>query len=461
MSGDDGIREVVDRLRERYGTQRLSVADSVREQHGRGESYHPASPPEAVFFAETTEDVSAAVSLCHANDVAVVPYGIGSSLEGHVAALRGGLCIDLAGMTEIIRVSDEDLDCTVQAGVTRVQLDARLGRRGLFFPVDPGADASIGGMTATGASGTNAVRYGTMRENVLGLTVVLADGRVIRTGGRARKSSAGYDLTRLFVGSEGTLGIVTEVTLRIYGIPEAISSAVCGFPSIADAVDTVIETIQLGVPVARIELLDERQMEACRRYSGIEHAIAPTLFMEFHGTERGVEAQATLVAEIAERHGGTGFQWATSTAARNRLWRARHDAYYAALALSPGARAWTTDVCVPISELTGCIVQAKQELDASSLTYTIVGHVGDGNFHAVIIFDPADKAELEKVESLNQSMVERALSVGGTCTGEHGIGYGKIGSLEREHGEGVEVMRSLKRALDPTWILNPGKVVRP
>ncbi len=390
----------------------------------------------------------------------VVPFGVGTSLEGHVAALRGGLCIDLSRMTTIVRVSQQDLDCTVQAGVTRKQLNAHLGRLGLFFPVDPGADASIGGMTATRASGTNAVGYGTMRENVLGLTVVLADGRVIQTGGRARKSSAGYDLTRLFVGSEGTLGIVTEVTLRCYGIPTAISSAVCPFPSIGDAVDTVIETVQLGVPVARIELLDERQMEACRRYSGIENKIAPTLFLEFHGTEAAVAEQAAVVAEIAGQHGGTQFEWSTGNEERQRLWQARHDAFYAALALRPGARAWTTDVCVPISELAHAILESKQELETAALVYTIVGHVGDGNFHAIIVFDPEDPEEVAEVERVNRSIVERALAVGGTCTGEHGIGYGKIGFLEQEQGAAVDVMRWVKQALDPHGILNPGKVVR-
>jgi D-lactate dehydrogenase (cytochrome) len=456
-----GIETVRDRLRELYGTQRVSVADSVREQHGHGESYHSSVPPEAVFFAESTEDVSVAVGLCHQHGVPIVPFGVGTSLEGHVAALRGGLCIDLSRMTSIVRVSQEDLDCTVQAGVTRLGLNENLGRQGLFFPVDPGADASIGGMTATRASGTNAVRYGTMRENVLGLTVVLSDGRVIRTGGRARKSSAGYDLTRLFVGSEGTLGIITEVTLRLYGIPSAISSAVCAFPSVADAVDTVIETIQLGIPVARIELLDDRQMEACRSYSGIDNDISPTLFLEFHGTERAVEEEAALVAEIAARYGGTGFHWARGTAERNRLWRARHDAFYAALALRPGGKALTTDVCVPISNLAECILAAKQELEDSSLVYTVVGHVGDGNFHAIIVFDPDDAAEIAEVERLNRSMVDRALAAGGTCTGEHGIGYGKLDSLAKEHGDSVEVMRVLKQALDPAGILNPGKVVAP
>jgi D-lactate dehydrogenase (cytochrome) len=451
---------VLQELATRFGARRVSTAAAVREQHGHGESYHPSAPPDGVFFAESTEEIAVAVRLCRENGVPVVPFGVGTSLEGHVSAVRGGLCIDLSGMTAILRVSRKDLDCTVQAGITRKQLNVQLGRQGLFFPVDPGADASIGGMAATGASGTNAVGYGTMRQNVLGLTVVLSDGQVIETGGRARKSSAGYDLTRLFVGSEGTLGIITEVTLRVYGIPTAISAAVCAFPSIADAVETVIETVQLGVPVARIELLDERQIEACRRYSGIDDEIAPTLFLEFHGTEQAVEEQSRLVGEIAAGHGGGEFRWSTSTTERNRLWQARHDAFYAALALRPGGKAWTTDVCVPISELADCILESKAELERSALPYTIVGHVGDGNFHAIIVFDPDDPSEVADVERLNTAIVRRALAVGGTCTGEHGIGYGKISSLEREHGAAVDVMRRVKQALDPAGILNPGKVVR-
>ncbi len=456
----EGVEHVGARLRELYGDRRVSTSQSLREQHGRGESHHRVAAPEAVFFAESTEDVAVALKLCHDNGVPVVPFGVGTSLEGHVAAVHGGLCIDLSRMNQIVRVSQQDLDCTVQAGVTRKQLNKHLGGFGMFFPVDPGADASLGGMAATRASGTNAVGYGTMRENVLGLTVVLADGRIIRTGGRARKSSAGYDLTRVLVGSEGTLGIFTEVTLRCYGIPSAISSAVCAFPSVGAAVDTVIETVQLGVPVARIELLDERQMEACRRYSGIQNAISPTLFLEFHGTQAAVEEQAALVSELAQSHGGTQFEWSTGNEDRQRLWQARHDAFYAALALRPGAKAWTTDVCVPISELADAITQSKDELEAAGLVYTIVGHVGDGNFHAIIVFDPADPDELAKVERVNHSIVDRALAVGGTCTGEHGIGYGKIHFLEKEHGEAVDVMRALKQALDPQGVLNPGKVVR-
>jgi D-lactate dehydrogenase (cytochrome) len=454
------VEHVVAGLRELYGDQRVSTSSSLREQHGRGESHHRVAPPEAVFFAESTDEVAAALRLCGRHEVPVVPFGVGTSLEGHVAALRGGLCIDLSRMSSILRVSQEDLDCTIQAGVTRKQLNEHLGRLGMFFPVDPGADASLGGMAATRASGTNAVGYGTMRENVLGLTVVLADGRVIRTGGRARKSSAGYDLTRMFVGSEGTLGVITEVTVRCYGIPTAISSAVCTFPSVAAAVDTVIETVQLGVPVARIELLDERQMEACRRYSGIANTVAPTLFLEFHGSQAAVEEQAALVADLAAGHGGTQFEWSTGNEDRQRLWQARHDAFYATLALRPGAKAWTTDVCVPISELAEAIVESKQDLDEAGLTYTIVGHVGDGNFHAIIVFDPGDPAELAQVERVNRDIVDRALAVGGTCTGEHGIGYGKLNFLEKEHGEAVDVMRLVKQALDPHGILNPGKVVR-
>lgn len=442
------------------GADRVSTGAAVREQHGRDESHHPAVPPEAVFYPQSTEDVAVAVRLCGDHDVPVVAFGTGTSLEGHVAALHGGLCLDLTRMASVLRVSVDDLDCTVQPGVTRKQLNEQLKREGLFFPVDPGADASIGGMVATGASGTNAVRYGTMRHNVLGLTVVLADGRVIRTGGRARKSSAGYDLTRLLVGSEGTLGIITEVTLRLYGQPEAVSAAVCAFPSLDAAVRTVMACIQLGIPLARAELMDERQVDASNRYSGLDHEVAPTLLFEFHGSALGVEEQAGAVADIAGEHGGADFQWATSPQERARLWQARHDAYYAALALRPGSKGWTTDVCVPISALAACIEQTRRDLDASSIVSTVLGHVGDGNFHVVMLLDPDAPAEIAEAEHLNQRLVARALETGGTCTGEHGIGYGKIDSLELEHPDGVDVMRAIKRALDPAGLLNPGKVLR-
>ncbi|ANC90964.1 FAD-binding protein [Azospirillum humicireducens] len=439
---------------------RFTTSLPVREHHGKDESYHTPCPPDGVAFANSTEEVSAIVKICAKHKLPIIPFGTGTSLEGGIAALAGGITIDLSGMQQILRVSAEDLDVTVQAGVTRKQLNEHLRDTGLFFPIDPGANASLGGMSATRASGTNAVRYGTMRENVLGLTVVLADGRVIKTGGRARKSAAGYDLTRLFVGSEGTLGIITEVTLKLYGIPEAISSAVCAFPTIKGAVDTVIQTIQVGVPVARIELLDEVQIDAVNKYSKLDYAVAPTLFFEFHGTEAGVKEQAEMVAAIAAEHGGMEFAWATRPEDRSKLWQARHDAYYAALALRPGSKGWPTDVCVPISRLADCILETKQDLAESNMLAPMVGHVGDGNFHLVYVLDPENPAELAEAQRLADKMVGRALAMGGTCTGEHGIGYGKMAFLEQEAGEAFAVMGDLKRAFDPDNLLNPGKVVR-
>ena len=446
-------------LRQRLG-DRLSTSPAVCEQHGKDESYHAPHAPDAVAFARSTEEVAEIVSLCAKHKTPIVAFGTGTSLEGHVAALRGGVCVDLAQMNRVLRVNAEDLDATVEAGVTRKQLNEYLRDTGLFFPIDPGADASLGGMAATRASGTNAVRYGTMRENVLSLTVVLADGRVIRTASRARKSAAGYDLTRLFVGSEGTLGIITEVTVRLYGIPEAISAAVCAFPTIAAAVDTVILTIQSGVPVARIELLDEAQIDAINKYSKLTHQVAPTLFFEFHGSETGVAEQVEMVKAIAAEHGGDDFQWATNPEDRSKLWQARHDAYYAALALRPGSKGWPTDVCVPISRLADCIFETKQDLAQSSIPSALAGHVGDGNFHLIFMIDPQRPEEIAEASRLNDRMVARALAMEGTCTGEHGVGYGKIDFLDAEHGEAVEVMRSIKRALDPDDILNPGKIVR-
>jgi D-lactate dehydrogenase (cytochrome) len=450
---------VIEALRGRFG-ERVSTAASVCEQHGRDESYHAPAPPDAVVFARSTAEVVEVVRLCAAQRVPVVPFGTGTSLEGHVAALRGGVCIDLSAMDRILRVSAADLDCTVEAGVTRKRLNEHLRDTGLFFPIDPGADASLGGMAATRASGTNAVRYGTMRENVLSLQVVLADGRVIRTARRARKSAAGYDLTRLFVGSEGTLGVITEVTLRLYGIPEAIMAAVCPFPSVADAVETVVATIQAGVPVARIELLDAAAMEAIGRYSKLDYAAAPTLFFEFHGTEQGVREQVELVEAFAEEHGGSEFRWARTQEERNRLWQARHDAHYATMARRPGARVWATDVCVPISRLAECIAETNADLAGSSLMAGLVGHVGDGNFHVGYLVDPARPEEIAEAAALNDRLVRRAIDMDGTCTGEHGVGSGKIDFLVAEHGEGVEVMRRLKRALDPQDIMNPGKILR-
>ena len=451
--------DLIEALREIVGP-RLSTSAAVCEQHGRDESYHTPHPPDVVVFAESTDEVAGIVKACARRQVPVIPFGAGTSLEGHVAALHGGVCIDLGRMDRVVAVNPEDMDATVQAGVTRARLNTNLRDTGLFFPIDPGAEASIGGMTATRASGTNAVRYGTMRENVLALIVVLADGRVIRTSRRARKSSAGYDLTRLFVGSEGTLGVITEITLRLYGIPEAISAAVCAFPSVADAVNTVILTIQSGVPVARIELLDSRQMEAVNRYSKLDYAVAPTLFFEFHGTERAVAEQAETVQAIAADLGGENFAWATRPEDREKLWKARHDAYYASLALRPGCRGWVTDVCVPISRLAECITETTADLEKSPLIATIVGHVGDGNFHVVLLVDPDQAEEIAEAERFNERLVMRALAMDGTCTGEHGIGHGKMDFLIAEHGEAVGVMRAIKPALDPDNIMNPGKIVR-
>jgi D-lactate dehydrogenase (cytochrome) len=439
---------------------RLSVTPAIRDRHGKDESYHPSVPPDAVAFARSTEEVSAIVKICAKHKVPVIPYGAGTSLEGQVAALHGGVSIDVMEMNKVLEVNAEDLDCRVEPGVTRKELNEYLRDTGLFFPIDPGANASIGGMASTRASGTNAVRYGTMRENVLALTVVLADGRVIRTSKRARKSSAGYDLTRLFVGAEGTLGIITEVTLRLYGIPAAISSAMCSFPSVKDAVDTVIQTIQSGIPVARIELADALQMDAINKFSKLDLAVAPTLWLEFHGTEAGVAEQAEMVQALASEHGGTGFSWTTSPEERKKLWQARHDAAYANKALRPGAEVWATDVCVPISRLAECITETQKDIAASFIPAPIVGHVGDGNFHLTLVLKPADPKEVAEVERLNDRLVKRALAMDGTCTGEHGIGYGKMDFLIAEHGEAVSVMRAIKQALDPDNLLNPGKIIR-
>ncbi len=440
--------------------ERLSTALDVRAVHGKDESFHKPYPPDAVAFPASSEEVARIVEICAAHRTPVIPFGTGTSLEGQVAALHGGVSIDLGGLKEIVSVNAEDLDVTVQAGVTRKELNAHLHGTGLFFPIDPGADASLGGMAATRASGTNAVRYGTMRDNVLSLAVVLPDGRVIRTARRARKSSAGYDLTRLFVGSEGTLGVITEVTLRVYGIPEAISSAVCPFTTVGGAVDTVIQTIQSGVPVARIEFLDDAQLDAVNKFSGLDYRVAPTLFLEFHGTEASVAEQVRVVQNLAAESGGSEFQWAIKTEERNKLWQARHDAAYAAKALRPGCKVWATDVCVPISRLAECILETKADLDDSFLVAPMVGHVGDGNFHLTIVFDDEDATEVAEVERINERLVMRALSMDGTCTGEHGVGTGKLDFLVAEHGEAVSVMRALKTAIDPDNIMNPGKLVR-
>ncbi|HZD26950.1 MAG TPA: FAD-linked oxidase C-terminal domain-containing protein [Alphaproteobacteria bacterium] len=451
--------DVVARLKDLLG-ERLSTAQAVREQHGHDESWHEMEAPDAVAFARSTDEVAAIVRLCHETRTPIIPYGTGTSVEGHVQAVEGGITIDLSQMNQVLAVHAEDLDCTVQPGVTRKQLNEYLRDTGLFFPIDPGADASLGGMAATRASGTNAVRYGTMRENVLSLTVVLADGRVIRTARRAKKSSAGYDLTRLFVGSEGTLGIITEITLRLYGIPEAIASAVVAFDDIEGAINTTILTIQSGIPVARIELLDEVQMDAICKYSGINYPAKPTLFLEFHGTEAGVKEQSELVRALADELGGGDFQWTTSPEERSKLWQARHDAAYAAKALRKGCEIWATDVCVPISRLAECILETKKDLEENcSLPTPLVGHVGDGNFHLCFILDPNDPEERRQAEECNERMVMRALAMDGTCTGEHGVGLGKQRFLTAEHGEAVSVMRQIKQALDPDNIMNPGKML--
>ncbi len=440
--------------------ERLSMSNSVREQHGRDESFHASAPPEAVAFVECNEEVAEIVRICVQYQKPIIPFGTGTSLEGHVAALHGGVCLDVSGMNQVLEVNENDLDCRVQAGVTRKQLNQHLRNSGLFFPIDPGADASLGGMTATRASGTNAVRYGTMRENVLGLTVVTADGRIIRTGTRARKSSAGYDLTRLFVGSEGTLGIITEIQLRLYGVPEAISAAVCSFETMEGAVNTTISTIQMGIPVARIELLDEVQVDAINRYSDFDYALKPTLFFEFHGTEAWVQEQAEMVKEISTEEGGSDFQWSTREQEKKKLWEARHNAYYAGLALRPGSKGWATDVCVPISRLADCILETRSDIGESKLTVPLVGHVGDGNFHLLFLIDPEnEEEELKLYQPLNDRLVERALRMGGTCTGEHGIGSGKIKYMEAEHGDSLDLMRQIKQAFDPDNLMNPGKML--
>jgi D-lactate dehydrogenase (cytochrome) len=453
---DPTLRE---QLRSLLG-DRLSTAEAVREHHSHAESWHAPARPDAVVFPVSTEEVAAIVRACAEYRVPMVPFGMGSSMEGHVNAVRGGVSIDLTRMTRVLRVSPDDLDVTVEAGITRKALDTQLRNTGLMFPIDPGADATIGGMAATRASGTTAVRYGTMRENVLALTVVLADGRVIHTGSRARKSSAGYDLTRVFVGSEGTLGVITEVTLRLFGRPEAVSAGVCPFQTMKGAVNTVIQTIQLGIPVARMEVIDETQLAIVNRFSRTDYPETPTLFFEFHGTSQGVvDDQARMVEEIAREQGALGFQWASTPEDRARLWQARHDVYYATLASRPGGGALTTDVCVPISQLAPCILETQEDARHSQIAAPLVGHAGDGNFHLILMLDRNDAAEVERVQAFSQRLVERALRLGGTCSGEHGVGLGKMKYLEAEHGEALNVMRAIKQALDPFDLMNPGKMI--
>jgi D-lactate dehydrogenase (cytochrome) len=457
---DTQTEQLLDDLRTLLGADRVLTGHDVREQHGVDESFHPVAAPDAVVYPTSTEEAAAIVGVCARHRAPIVPFGAGTSLEGHVQALQGGISVDMREMNRILRLSVEDLDVTVQAGVTRRQLDAALRPEGVFFPVDPGADATLGGMVSTGASGTTTVRYGAMRENVLSLVVVTADGEIVRTRSRARKSSAGYDLTRLFIGAEGTLGLVCEVTLRVRPTPEAMSAAVCGFPTLADAVACVVAVSQYGIPVARIELLDEMLIEAINRYADLDHPIAPTLFLEFHGTADEVKAQAAETEAIATEHGGEHFRWATDETQRRRMWHARHHAYEATRALRPGTSVLTTDACVPVSGLADTILETRADLDEHGLTGSILGHVGDGNFHVTLLIDADDPADVERGMRFHDRVVRRALDHGGTCTGEHGVGYGKSGYLELEHGPAaVSMMRAIKHALDPDDIFNPGKIV--
>ena len=446
---------------ERLLGDRLSTGEAIREQHSHDESWHTPRLPDAVCFPDDTDDVSRIVAVCARHRVPVVPFGTGTGLEGGTVAAAGGICINTSRMNAVLRVSAEDMDCTVQAGVTRKQLDSYLHDSGLFFPIDPGADASLGGMAATRASGTNAVRYGTMRDNVLSLTAVMADASVVTTGHRPRKSAAGYDLTRLFIGSEGTLAIITELTLRLHGRPEAISAARVYFEEVDGAVDTAIQTIQHGIPIARIELLDAAQMAAINRYSGTSYAEKVALFLEFHGSEASVREQAEAVSSICSELGGSGFEWTVFEEERSAMWSARHAAAYAARAVRPGAKVYATDVCVPISTLADCIRETREDVARSGLTTSfLLGHIGDGNFHYVFLIDPDKPAEYRAVRDLGERMVQRAVAMGGTCTGEHGVGIGKQQFLELEFGEAaIGVMRTIKAALDPHDILNPGKLL--
>lgn len=458
-ASSESIATVIRAARQILG-DRLSTNATLCRQHSHGEGPVTPAMPDAVAFVETVDEIRRLLAQCHREQVPVVPFGAGSSLEGQVNAVCGGISLDLSRMNSIIEVNQEDMDCLVEPGVTREQLNSYIRDRGLFFPVDPGAECTIGGMCATRASGTNAVRYGTIRENVLGLEVVLADGRIISTGGRVRKAANGYDLTHLFLGSEGTLGVITKVRLRLHGVPEATSAAITQFPSLAAAVDTVFATMQLGIPIARVELLDDVQMAASIAYSNLgDLEPLSTLLFEFTGSASSVKEQAELVEAVASEAGSLRFSWATGTEARNRLWTARHRAYPAAVALRPGAKGIATDVCVPISRLADAMLGAKEDIAASGLIAPIAGHVGDGNFHCCILVDPDDPSELDRAIALDHKIVERGLALGGTCSGEHGIGLGKRAFLQREHGnDALDVMRSVKAALDPCGILNPGKL---
>jgi D-lactate dehydrogenase (cytochrome) len=450
----------LDELKELFGT-RLTTSKAVRDHHSHDESWHPAHLPDAVCFVNNAEEVSRTNAICSKHRIPVIAFGTGTGLEGGTVAHKGGICIDTSKMNAILRVSAEDMDCTVQAGVTRKQLDSYLHDSGLFFPIDPGADASLGGMAATRASGTTAVRYGTMRENVLSLKAVMADGSIVTTGHRARKSAAGYDLTHLFIGSEGTLGIIVELTLRLHGKPEAISSARVYFDEVDDAVNTAIQTIQSGIPIARVELLGAAQMKAVNEYSGTSYPEKVALFLEFHGSNASVKEQAETVGEICADFGGSDFEWTAYEEERREMWDARHSAAYAAMAVKPGAKLYATDVCVPISRLADCIRETRDDVERSAdITSFLLGHIGDGNFHYVFLIDPDDPSEYDLVQQLSERMVQRAIRMGGTCTGEHGVGLGKQKFLQLEFGEeAVALMRTIKSAMDPHDILNPGKLV--
>ncbi len=456
---ENGIAVAIAVLKQRFG-ERLSEGASVREQHGHTTTWLTNQPPDAVVFVENTEEVRDIVRVCADHRVPIIPFGAGSSLEGHLNAPLGGISVDLSRMNRILAVHAEDLDCVVEPGVTRKQLNVYLRDQGLFFPIDPGADASLGGMASTRASGTNAVRYGTMKENVLNLTAVMPDGSLVKTANRARKTAAGYDLTRLLIGSEGTLGIITELTLRLQGIPQAISAAICAFPDVESACNAVIATIQYGIPVARIELLDEIQIRACNLHSKLDLAETPTLLLEFHGTPAGVQEQAEEFGAIAAEFGGGDFRWETHEEDRQKLWQARHDAYFAVKGLRPGVNIFATDVCVPISRLADCVMETKADLVRLKLIAPIVGHAGDGNFHLSVLVDTNDPAEMRASEELVARLAERAIAMDGTCTGEHGIGQGKMHFLEEEVGSALDVMRAIKKAIDPLGIMNPGKIVR-
>tara|TARA_B100000809_G_C15119114_1_gene523579 strand:- start:1319 stop:2692 length:1374 start_codon:yes stop_codon:yes gene_type:complete len=452
------VTDSIQTLHEQFGERATRNID-ILDRHGRDESFHASAPPDLVVFPGTNDEIASIVKQCADSDTPVIPFGVGTSLEGHVAALHGGVCVDLSMMNEVLEINPGDLDVRVQAGVTRKQLNAELARHGLFFPVDPGADATLGGMVATGASGTNAVRYGTMRENILGLTVVMPNGEIVLTGGRARKSSSGYDLTRLFCGSEGTLGVITEVQLKVYGLPAAHSAGVCAFKTLEGAVDSVISIIQMGIPVARVEFLDEVQVRAVNAYSKLSYAELPTLFFEFHGTEASVIEQSESVAEITAEYGGGEFLWSTKQEEQNQLWQARHDAYYAGMALRPGCNGWPTDVCVPITRLTECIQLTKIDVEETGVIAPIVGHVGDGNFHLLLLVDTDNPDEMATAKGINDRLVKRAIEMGGTSTGEHGIGSGKLPYMALEHGASLDLMRQVKLAFDPKNIMNPGKVI--